>query len=201
MPLNHYQITTLENAIKNYSYPPIYSFGVGTPIEVINVENTTTLEGIISKLLRSDCVKDVKNGLASVIYWGNNTAGYASHRTITFNENVTEPQIQSFMALVREGIPQLVEIKKIGMPQFSGISFISKILAFLDPDKHCVLDLKLSRSLSVVNGRSLNGVRFTTTIGVTKNNSSIYYAWTKECIYINTSYYNGRYRAVDIVGD
>lgn len=102
------------------------------------------------------------------------------------------------MALVNNGIPQLVEIKKIGMPQFSGISFISKILAFLDPANHCVLDLKLSRSLSLVNGRSLNEVRFTTTIGVTNNNSRIYYAWTRECIDINATYYNGLYRAVDV---
>lgn len=197
MPLNPHQIATLDNAINNYSYQPVYSFGNG--MVPVNAGSMTNLESIINNLLRSNNVIDVQNGLASIVYWGNNTAGYVDYRTNLFNQQITHQHIQQFMALlVGPVMPTLANIRIIGMPQFSGISFISKILAFLDPDNHAVLDLRISKALHIVHGRGLNAINYGTTIRVTANNSQTYYAWIQECVNTSTTYFGGRYRAVDV---
>jgi len=197
MSLNPQQITSLNNAIINYNYQPIYSFGNG--MGPVNAGNIRNLEIIIDNLLRSNNVIDVQNGLASIVYWGNNTAGYVNYRTNTFNHNITQQHIQQFMALlVGPNMPTLEDILNIGMPTFSRISFISKILAFLDPDNHAVLDLRISTALHDVDGRGLNGIKYKTAIRVTAHNSARYYAWIQECVDISTTYFGGRYRAVDV---
>ena len=54
--------------------------------------------------------------------------------------------IASFSQLVGvPAIPSMQEIKNLKMPQFSGMSFISKVLMFLNPANFCVLDQQIAR--------------------------------------------------------
>jgi len=45
----------------------------------------------------------------------------------------------------RSHFPSVVEIKKLGLPEFSGLSFVSKVRMFLDPDKSAVLDWQIMK--------------------------------------------------------
>ena len=159
----------------------------------------TGVETHIRGLLTSSNMQDVKHGLANVIYWGNANAGYQMHRVMAFSNLITPLQLQQFRVQVSGGtLPTLKDLSKLKMPQFSGISFISKIIAFLDPKNYCVLDLLLSRLSITIHGKALHSLKTTTQIGVTKNNSLAYYSWCQECIAISNRYYGGSYRAVDI---
>jgi len=191
------QVNDLETSINHYAFPPDYfDFINGTPM---TARDMTVLEATINNMLLSACAQQVKYGLANVVYWGNANAGYQTHRTNKFLNGVTNQQIQQFQALVANGnIPTLQSVKQLRMPQFSGISFVSKIIAFIDPGNYCVLDLLLARLRNLPGQKALHGLTITTQIGVTRNNCAAYYAWCEECLAINNRYYGGRYRAVDI---
>ncbi|WP_334107406.1 hypothetical protein [Methylobacillus sp.] len=197
MALTSNQVSDLQTSILGYTFPSVYfDFTTNT---AINADTIGVVETHIRSLLTSSNTQDIEHGLANIIYWGNANAGYQTYRVNKFRNKITTNQLQQFQALVSGGaIPTLKSISLLKMPQFSGISFISKIIAFLDPQNHCVLDLLLSRLNNTNHGKALNSLKTTTQIGVTKSNSLAYYAWCKECITISQTYYNGTYRAVDI---
>lgn len=193
------QIIDLEKSINSYAFPAVYyDFNVG---KRRNVDNMSVLELIIKDLLLSSCLQQVKYGLANIVYWGNANAGYQMYRTNKFMDNVTDAQIRKFQLLVKDdNIPTLEQIKQIKMPQFSGVSFISKVIAFIDPVNYSVLDLLIAK---LRNGKTpisnaLYRITVTTQISVTNNNSAVYHAWCKECQRISTQYYDNKYRAVDV---
>lgn len=41
--------------------------------------------------------------------------------------------------------PSLIKIKNFGLPEFSGMSFVSKIRMFLDPEKSATLDRQIMK--------------------------------------------------------
>ena len=84
------------------------------------------------------------------------------------------------------------------MPQFSGISFISKILAFLDLVNYCVLDQQLARIANRGGARALNQLAQGQQLRVTANNQAAYDAWRNECAAISNAYFQGAYRVIDI---
>lgn len=197
MPLTEQQRTTLENAMREYEFPTIYyDFVAHAPIAATSIR---ALESTILSQLSSSNLTDVKHGLANVIYWGNVTAGYRDHRTATFQTAVNTQQLASFQALVMAGrVPTLLQIKTLGMRGYSGISFISKILMFLNPALYCVLDLQLLK-LRTPNGRgALSRIKHTTTIPLTAHNCAAYEDWRAECLHISATYFGARYRAADI---
>src|SRR5262249_55407439 len=116
-----------------------------------------------------------------------------------FRDGVTHEQIDRFRLLIATGgVPTLANIRTINMPEFSGVSFISKILAFLDPARYCVLDRGLTR-LASVPGRALHQLSVPgTQIQVTPRNERAYDAWRVECAEISAQYFGGRYRVVDV---
>ena len=187
----------LEDAVNNYRFPPVfYDFSNGTKVIA---ESMTTVEQVIKAQLTAKSLDQVKYGLANVIYWGNANAGYQMHRTNKILNSITSEQLTSFMQLVAEGsVPTMKQIKDLKMPQFSGVSFISKIVAFLDPDNHCVLDLLLSRLAPACANKALGRLQVSGQIGVTKVNMDVYKLWCDECLSISQTYFNNRYRAVDI---
>ncbi len=78
------------------------------------------------------------------------------------------------------------------------MSFISKILAFLDPARYCVLDKQVLRLAVFPGDRALNRVRAGYQIRVTAEHEKAYDAWRLECAAISARYFGGRHRVVDI---
>ena len=192
------QINILQTAINGYNFPVVYfDFASNTEIDA---KKMCVLEGVISKMLRSPQQQQVKHGLANIIYWGNAQAGYRDYRFKQFLNNVTVYQLQKFQGMVVNGqTPTLRQIKNIGMPQYSGISFISKIVTFLDPAKYCVLDFRIAELRNHSGTKAINNLKINKTqITVTANNCKQYDQWCNECQMISNKYYSGQYRAVDI---
>jgi hypothetical protein len=198
MPFSKAQRLEFEEAIRGYSFPARYwDFSM----EVEQEKNSVTdLEPIIRAQLRSRRTTDVARGLANVIHWGNGKNGYRHHRRKTFLLNVHDSQIMAFQAAVaRDRVPTLSDIKNMKMPQFSGVSFLSKILMFLNPVEYCVLDAQIADGLAGVGAKALHALkRSGTQLAVTPNNQRIYEAWRVECRIISSHYFGGKYRVVDI---
>lgn len=104
-----------------------------------------------------------------------------------------------FQGVIAQGaILKLRQVRDIHMPQFSGISFISKILAFLDPVNYCVLDQQLARLAGGHGNKALNHLTQGQQIRVTANNQVVYDGWRQECAAISKKYFSGVYRAIDV---
>lgn len=197
MSLSNEQIDAFEQSIINYAFPAIY-YDFPTQTQVL-AKNMNEIELNIKHQLLSKNPVLVKFGLANVVYWGNANAGYQMHRTNKFLNEIDNQQLTQFQKLVQGGnIPTLNEIKALKMPQFSGISFVSKIITFLNPASYCVLDLLISRLAVLPGSKSLNTLKITTQIAINTNNVLAYYMWCSECLEISKAYYESRYRAVDI---
>lgn len=198
MPLTPVQINDLRAAIAAYAFPPTYyDFVAGVPV---NAANMATVEAAIQTMLLSENPAIAKQGLANVLYWGYAQIGFGPTRVDRFWNGVTENQISQYQEMVSvHGVPSLRQLRKIGMPEYSGISFLSKVLMFLDPVNYCVLDLQLAKIRIAQGARPLNNlVVHGTTIGATHHNQDIYNAWRAECVAISNAYFGGIHRAVDI---
>ncbi len=200
MPLTQAQVERLHNAIDGYAFPAVY-FDFNDNLEV-DAQNIVELEEIIAAQLRSQEVNVVKHGLANVLYWGFAQIGYRENRVNDFMDKVTSRQIENFQALIYENrTPTLMEIKDVRMPQYSGISFVSKILMFLNPNSYCVLDKQLAYLRTPGSPKILNESAFggrETQIRITSHNETIYNGWRNECSTINQMYFDGGYRVVDV---
>ena len=197
MPLTHQQIASLQAAITGYGFPAVYfNFSVNAPVTAANM---AAVEAHIHGQLTSANPQRVLHGLANVLYWGYAQIGYRDVRVKKFLAGANGTHAASFINLTAGGVvPNLRQVKDIHMPQFSGISFISKILAFLDPINYCVLDQQLAR-ISTGNGnRALNQLKQGQQIRVSANNQVAYDLWRKECAAISTTYFGGAYRAIDV---
>ena len=198
MMLTSKQINTFQKSIRGYNFPAIYynfAFHVAG-----NAGNMGKLEPIIHNMLISKKQQQVKYGLANIIYWGNANAGYQKNRTYKFLNNVTPAQLRDFQSIVANPkMLSLQAIKKIGMPQYSGISFISKILMFLNPKQYCVLDLLIAKLANHSGTKAINNLKnYPTQLPITNHNCKIYCQWCDECQKISDKYYSGKYRVVDI---
>lgn len=197
MPWTAEEQQLFENHIAAYPFPATY-FDFATNTE-IQAPNMGVLENTIQTMLVSANAVDVRNGLANVVHWGNGQSGYRHYRRRRFLASVTGRHIQDFQELLtRTPIPMLQHIKILGLPVFSGISFMSKIIAFLDPANHCVLDLQLARIGNGPGNKALNALKCTTQISPTSRNQAAYDAWCGECVGISANYFRNRYRAVDV---
>ena len=197
MPLNINQVEDLEHSILGYEFPTIYrNFETG---EVVLGDTMVEVEDAIRALLTSGDPAQIRFGLANVIFWGNANAGYRDHRVNKFLDSVTDEQIDAFRhLLITFPIPFVRQIRDLRIPGYSGISFISKVVAFLDPDNFCVLDLQLVRLGANTGNGALANISYTTQIPTTVANCASYLAWCDECSEISRIYYGSRYRAVDV---
>ena len=137
---------------------------------------------IRSQLLHADsCV--VKNGLSNVLYWGYaSQPGIQRRRVAKFRSNVTNEQIDGFKnAVAGIGLCSLSDIKKLDMPEFTRMSFTSKVLMFLSPDKYPVLDLEIAKFGARSGFPVLDGLTVGTSIPLTENNMEIYGKWASWC--------------------
>lgn len=197
MTLNKHQVELLEIAIKTYGFPNVYYDFKNN--QKINANNMTDVETEIKSMLTSSVVEETKYGLANVLFWGYAQIGYRDKRVARFINGVTKDQITGFQKmLLNKNIPTLNQIKNLKMPEYSGISFISKILTFLDPVNYCVLDKQLAKLADGTGDCALYNLRYGTQIMVTDHNQKIYDAWRTECRVISKDYFNGKYRVVDV---
>jgi hypothetical protein len=124
-----------------------------------------------------------------VLYWGYYRIGYGEIRVKSFREKVTELQLQSFKILLQKNAANAINIKNIGMPQFSGFAFISKILMFLDPTKNVILDKKIMALKDPMNPENpLSKIpyrdKIDTSIRITKVSQECYWKWCELCGFI-----------------
>ena len=102
------------------------------------------IEAIIRSQLVSGDVTSVRDGLSNVLYWGYARTGYRGRRVQSFRQGVDEQGLNDASKLFRtiRG-PAIKDIKKLKLPQFAGLSFVSKVRMFLEPADYVVLDLQL----------------------------------------------------------
>ncbi len=89
----------------------------------------------------------------------------------------------------------------MGLPQFSGMSFITKIRMFLDPHNYVILDQQILKMKNYRIPTLLNEIAFgenETQIRISQKNIMVYNSWCGKCTDISDSYYEGRYRAADV---
>lgn len=187
----------LGAAVEKYSFPAVY-FDFVANAEVRGPD-MGAVEAAIHAMLVSSIPEDVRHGLANVIYWGYAQIPYRPVRVRRFLERVALNHLTQFQALVAaHGVPGLAQIRAVRIPEYSGISFISKILAFLNPAQYCVLDQQLAKLAKGPGAGALHGLSLGTQIQVTVNNEAVYHAWRAECRRISKQYFEGRHRVVDV---
>ena len=143
------------------------------------------VERRIGKLLRSDDLRDVRDGLSCVLYWGFARQGLRDRRVSEFRGRVAstaDERLVRFRAFVRhmsKTLPSaadyLVGLRRLKLPQFSQMSFTTKILMFLDPDSYPVLDLRIAKAYANrTEFPPLQGLKLRTSIPLTAENRTCY---------------------------
>jgi hypothetical protein len=199
MPLSPSQKEELHKAIKEYSFPPeYYDFILDRPERL---EDTRAVEARIKADLISGDMNLVKNGLSNVLYWG--FARMKKIRDFRFNrfrEKVTRDNLCAATELFHtSGAPSLIKIKDIGLPEFSGMSFVSKIRMFLDPEKSATLDRQIMKIHRALPSTVLANVHANPTqIPITAHNAEAYEMWCRKMREISERYFAGGFRAADI---
>ncbi len=189
----------LCDAVEAYDYPTVtYDFQNGK--EVCH-ENMRQVEEKIKLQLLSKNLDDIKHGLSNVLYWGNAKDRRRDYRVSEFCKGVTTYQLNRFKcvadSLTGTGLARVrgrVNNKKDNMPQFTQMSFVSKIRMFLDPNEYPVLDMNLAEEFSQLDCfPPLGGLTFRkkkdfpkknkheTQIRITKHNEEVYEKWALWC--------------------
>ena len=178
-------------------------------------EDMRGVERRIGKLLRSDDLRDVRDGLSCVLYWGFARQGLRDRRVSDFRGRVgstEDERLARFRAFVRHmsrasasAAENLVALRRLKLSQFSQMSFTTKILMFLDPDSYPVLDLRIAKAYANrPDFPPLQGLRIRTSIPITTRNRTCYVefaSWTRRiAARINATSASPRHdlRAVDI---
>jgi hypothetical protein len=200
MQLSEHQKEELQRAIEDYAFPPDYFDFVRNAPE--RQANTKAVEVKINTELTSGDPERVKNGLSNVLYWGYARMGIRDFRVQRFRTKVTAPQLRNSGELFhRCSRPSVVRVRKLGLPEFSGLSFVSKIRMFLDPDNSATLDWQIMRIHGCCPETLLAGFRVgknATQIQITTHNARAYEAWCGKVKQISKRYFNGQLRAADV---
>ena len=178
-------------------------------------EDMRGVEKCIGALLSHEDPVDVKDGLSNVLYWGYaRQQGRRGHKVRTFRnmmKSTDDRRLVGFMEFVgptpdTRVAERLLALKKLGLPEFGQMSFATKILMFLDPDRYPVLDLKIARAtanksyFAPLQKLTVNQ----TSIPVTRANAAGYARWACWCRSIATRINEipqspcGDLRAVDV---
>lgn len=195
--MNDYK-ALLDEAIAAYDFPcKAYDFMKG---EQITFSSYKELETHIGQQLRSDDLRVLKDGLSNVLYWGYLTSnGRRDARVQAFRSSVTEAALRRFRALIGSGDESLLALATCKLPQFSNLSFLSKVLMFLDPMRCVTLDLQLARlkqSDRPTFFREL--VTRSTSLPATRHNATFYERWCDFCAKLAELRAPQRLRAADI---
>ncbi len=187
----------LNEILTKYDYPSkLLDFSSN---KEISFSNYRELECYIKTELKSHDILKIKDGLSNVLYWGHYRAGYRDFRVNTFRNNVADPQLLRFKELMTDNLDNLINIKAIKMPEFSGLAFISKIKMFTDPTRFVTLDKKIMQLRDESNCKNpLNGISYSnkeTSIRITKKSEIQYNKWCVICRLISEQYFQGKIAA------
>lgn len=189
MPITPQQVQLLYAAINGYAFPPAYfDYSAGAPIVGPTMRQ---VEGLIKSDLLAGSPFRIKDGLSNILYWGfAQMGGLALVRVNRFRTAVNQAQLQAACQLIAATPrPTLFEIKALGLPQFSAVSFVSKVRMFLDPDRSATLDQQIMKIHNVSQSTVLASVRRSkTSIPVTKANSLAYESWCDRLEFIRNTY-------------
>ena len=199
MNLTAREAAELRRAVAAYDYPKVlFDFKGG---HETTFRNMRELEERVRDCLlspRPDCVKD---GLSNILYWGLARMGIQETRIERFRSQVTREQLEAarraFRAISGTGLQFL---KRLGLPQFSHMSFLSKLRMFLDPMDYVVLDLKLMNLAKVDQANLFSAIqRYPTYVPVTAKNEAAYGRWCEVCRGLAARYCGGKKAfAVDV---
>ncbi len=190
----------LLEAITQYNFPFV-TFEFVTNKEIQH-ESMFGVEATIKQLLLSNNPELVKDGLSNILYWGYSRTGYRRNRIEKFRSQVSDSQLTQagslFLQMSGVGIRQ---IAGLDLPEFSFLSFLSKIRMFLNPADYVVLDIQILKLRQQPRLTVLSKIAWTekSSIRATKNNESVYEQWCKLCGRIaREEFSNINLRAVDI---
>ena len=205
-------VDLLSDALSRYCFPKdTFDFGRN---EKLCHGDMRGVENYIGESLRSDDRSVMRNGLSNVLFWGYaRREGWQHHKVCDFRQHVDDRQLVEFQEFVRCrpvtcAAKRLLALKKLQLPQFGiGMSFTTKILMFLDPDRYPVLDQKIAKAATANDFAPLQGLKYTvteTSIRITGANAAAYERWACWCQSIAT-WSNGQpgspsrnLRAVDV---
>ena len=147
------------------------------------------VEKHVRELLCSGDPWAVRDGLSNVLYWGWAQApGLRDFKVAAFRKKLQpgDRRLAGFKKLVRSmpesATDRLRALKRLKLPQFSQMSFTTKILMFLDPNSYPVLDLKLAKANAQHGGfPPLQDLKFATSIPITVKNGTCYERWACWC--------------------
>ena len=203
--LNAQQKLQLTDAVTAYDFPSVgYDFTLG---QEIHFQDMRELERHIRDALLSGNPERIKDGLSNVLYWGYTRMGIRDTRVRRFRAGVTEDQLQEAAQLFQMLGPEddgLLRIKNLKLPQFSQISFVSKIRMFLDPENFAVLDNKLMKLRqspvpTLFNTGAPVFLPASTSLRITYRSEAFYRQWCSLCRGLATNYFGPeQMRAVDI---
>ena len=200
MPLVPSQKEILRSAIDEYEFPAEYfDFVHNIPDPQPSIQ---AVENKIRVDLKSGDLERVKNGLLNVLYWGYAQMGIRKTRVSRFREKVTDSRLLAAAQLFQTSAsPPLLQIKKLGLPEFSGMSFVSKVRMFLDPHTSATLDFQIMKIRAECPYTVLSSIHLSvrsTQIPITAQNAEGYESWCKKMKEISERYFDGRFRAADI---
>jgi hypothetical protein len=204
LPLDIRLQEALLAALRGYDFPAV-TYDFARDREVTH-ESMIRVENEIRASLVSESRDAVLDGLSNVLYWGYARTGYRQARVQRFRDRVTSDseQIVRAGALSRsiEG-PSLQRIRRLRLPEFSGLSFISKVRMFLDPRNYVVVDRKLLTLRAAAPRTVLSTFTFDarreTSIRITAANERSYGDWCMLCRRIASTHLAGTgLRAVDM---
>lgn len=178
MPLHDEQIKMLQAAVKEYNFPAAhYDFKQNRPILNLSIRD---LEDRIHKQLLSQEINDIKDGLSNILYWGySQMGGLAPVRVNRFRKKVSPLQLEK-ASRVFSGTPQptVLSIAELKLPEFSQLSFVSKVRMFLDPVGSAALDQQIMKMTVHSDCPVLSSIKkYPTSIPVTQHNALAYENW------------------------
>ena len=226
LPLEQYAALLCET-VRDYDFPPV-TYDFATDKEICH-GSMHAVEQDIQDLLCSGDTQKIKDGLSKVLYWGwAQKPGRGKSWGKEFRNAELENKLKGFVQLVQElekrpkscealpGSELLRNIKKLRLPKFTyGISFVSKILMFLDPERYPVLDTRIAKLNTMIAEAYTNSFcsplhdlklnNAGNSIPITGKNPAVYDTWACWCRQIAKvvnaspeSPCNHHFRAVDI---
>jgi len=199
-PLSDQLRRVLANAIPSCNIP-CFTFDFVNNVAVPH-ESIREVERSIRDDLQSEQIEAVRDGLSNVLCWSHLRNGNKGMRINRFRHNVTPRQLAVASKLFRhlQG-PGIVEIKGLKLPEFSGLSSISKLRMFLDPSAYVALDRKLLKVRGCSSWTLFHNLKLwggSEHIPVTTDNQRVYQSWCETCRRIGGQYFGEAMRAVDI---
>ena len=190
-------------AAKNaYNYPKItcYDFNSFLQKKKLSLyetqhQNMLDVEELIRGQLLSQDIEVVKDGLSNVLYWGYASqrgpcvkregrykGGRQYNRICIFRRDVTREHISALIdSLESSACISLSDIKRVGMPEFTQMPFVSKLAMFISPASNPVLDNNIARFAQKQKIPPLRYLTIGTTVSLSKPNMEIYDKWALWC--------------------